>query len=488
MGEASTSKARSPRRRLLRLVSAAAYLLAAAWLIHLAVSRWNGVPADPTPINLSTGQLPPAPIDPQLDRTQELFAALAAMPPVPDIVLPTPPAGMRWSWSYAGMMSADGALYGEWTPDVRPNLQCLIEYVQSPAVEQALARLAAIRPGGCRAGGVGRGSFREAVTLLIARSRFRREALQQVDAALDDLDAVFHLSAILRCSGDSIDMLTSLVCKDLAAWELCRLAHETLLTNEEAARAAANFLRRDQSDGFSWNAIATDACDALERVLDQTYSDDGGGNGWLVLSRLDDLPSARSAVEPRCGVWNILSPIFNDRRTVAAKIKSLRVLCERIGGSSYADANRQVEALKAHPVLAMTDGPLFFVNHELTPSFWHRYVVRNAALREAVMASISLSAYRRDHGEYPAGLDSLLHGYLAAIPNDPYVDRPLRYVRGQDRQDYVLYSVGPNQTDDGGKGREDSPPGKPAGQQDDLVYSRPRLPTRYEPTLEKVAP
>jgi hypothetical protein len=72
---------------------------------------------------------------------------------------------------------------------------------------------------------------------------------------------------------------------------------------------------------------------------------------------------------------------------------------------------------------------------------------------ELVKVAFSLAAYRADHGSYPASLGDLVPKYVAQVPKDFFVAADLRY-RLEDGG-YVLYSVGPNGKDDGGKGIPD---------------------------------
>jgi hypothetical protein len=69
-------------------------------------------------------------------------------------------------------------------------------------------------------------------------------------------------------------------------------------------------------------------------------------------------------------------------------------------------------------------------------------------LRCAFVA-VALERYRRDHGRWPDTLDALVPKYLAAVPTDPQDGRPLRYTRRPDG--VVVYWLGPDGTDDGGK-------------------------------------
>jgi hypothetical protein len=71
--------------------------------------------------------------------------------------------------------------------------------------------------------------------------------------------------------------------------------------------------------------------------------------------------------------------------------------------------------------------------------------------------AFALAAYQRDHGRYPEKLDELAPKYLEKVPDDLFSGETLIY-RLQD-QGYLLYSVGPNGTDDGGRWYDDWPRG-----------------------------
>ena len=60
---------------------------------------------------------------------------------------------------------------------------------------------------------------------------------------------------------------------------------------------------------------------------------------------------------------------------------------------------------------------------------------------------LALELYRREHGQWPLGLQDLVPKYLAVIPADPYSSASLIY-RRQD-ESFLLYSVGPDGRDDG---------------------------------------
>jgi hypothetical protein len=89
---------------------------------------------------------------------------------------------------------------------------------------------------------------------------------------------------------------------------------------------------------------------------------------------------------------------------------------------------------------------------------------RAQAHLDLARVAIALERFRLAHGEFPDSLDVLAPQFLDPIPHDVINGQPLHYRRTNDGQ-FVLYSVGWNETDDGGvvvhrkdnEGRNESP-------------------------------
>ena len=73
---------------------------------------------------------------------------------------------------------------------------------------------------------------------------------------------------------------------------------------------------------------------------------------------------------------------------------------------------------------------------------------KGIAIVGLMQAATALRAYQIDHGAYPASLAELRKAGGWAISNDPFTDKPFIY-RRQGRG-YLIYSVGPDLTDNGG--------------------------------------
>jgi hypothetical protein len=74
---------------------------------------------------------------------------------------------------------------------------------------------------------------------------------------------------------------------------------------------------------------------------------------------------------------------------------------------------------------------------------------RAEATRGLIRLAIAMTVFRAKTGKYPDTLDAMLPQYILEIPMDPCDGKPLRMKR--DGNGIVLYSVGIDQTDDGGR-------------------------------------
>jgi hypothetical protein len=71
-------------------------------------------------------------------------------------------------------------------------------------------------------------------------------------------------------------------------------------------------------------------------------------------------------------------------------------------------------------------------------------------LHEAIITISAIQRWRLDNDDYPENLLELIEtGYLKELPVDPYGGKPLIYKKTEDN--FILYSIGCNFEDDGGK-------------------------------------
>ncbi|MFN3407806.1 MAG: hypothetical protein ACK45B_02320 [Limisphaerales bacterium] len=78
-----------------------------------------------------------------------------------------------------------------------------------------------------------------------------------------------------------------------------------------------------------------------------------------------------------------------------------------------------------------------------------RHAARKQVTATLAIVACGLERYHLSHGVFPERLDQLAPFCPGGVPLDPMVNQPFRYQRTDDGW-FLLYSVGPNGTDDGG--------------------------------------
>ena len=89
---------------------------------------------------------------------------------------------------------------------------------------------------------------------------------------------------------------------------------------------------------------------------------------------------------------------------------------------------------------------------------------------DTVAVAFALTWYQRVNGRYPDSLAKIAPTYLKTVPGDVFSGKELIY--RPNANGFLLYSVGVNGQDDGGRGFDDQPPG------DDIVVRIPLSPPR----------
>jgi len=101
-----------------------------------------------------------------------------------------------------------------------------------------------------------------------------------------------------------------------------------------------------------------------------------------------------------------------------------------------------------------------------------RFVLDAVATRQAAVIAVAVERYRRAHaGQLPAALTDLVPTFLDRVPEDPFDDAPIRFVRKADG--YVIYGIGRDGKDDGGEIAPGPPPwsgGQPGPSKDVGVF------------------
>ncbi len=125
--------------------------------------------------------------------------------------------------------------------------------------------------------------------------------------------------------------------------------------------------------------------------------------------------------------------------------------------------------INPHRILLAND-PIGYVLTRFTvpafPGIFIRYRMRATELRATAIV-IALRQFERTRGRRATDLNDLVPQYFSSLPLDPFDERPFRYRIREDGK-WILYSVGPNQLDEGGRETEKSP--KKVGDAGDVIF------------------
>ncbi len=122
--------------------------------------------------------------------------------------------------------------------------------------------------------------------------------------------------------------------------------------------------------------------------------------------------------------------------------------------AAAADAATLEESLSADPAQAFSERAVQVMLISYLPAIEAEIVMadRTTMTFELTKLAFALAAYRADHGSFPAALSDLVPQYIREVPQDIYNVAEPHY--RQDGAGYLLYSVGPNRKDNGGRGFE----------------------------------
>lgn len=277
-------------------------------------------------------------------------------------------------------------------------------------------------------------------------------ALGKTDAALDDLDLMFRLTDATREEPILISHLVR-----LAEWQLALQPLAEGLARHEWSEAQLRALE-ERLLRFDFCADIKRALQA-ERVLFgdglieivrrspdryRTLMSYGGNSG----SSSFDLPAALGAAAPNG--WFYFEKLNYSRHFRDCVLPRIDVSGRCISPRVSRQADQGLDAIFKDPV------PVLVFRHEVFSALLLPALGRAAEKTAFAQTSVdtaglacALERYRLTHNEFPQSLDALVPGFIDRLPHDLINRQPLKYRRTGDGE-YLLYSVGWNETDEGG--------------------------------------
>lgn len=422
-----------PRHRQAgRAFRSIAWLIVGAWFVWFAYARWTTPPS---------AQIIPIIVQRQYDLPPELDRLLKAIPEPPGRQSSSVPTGKS-----VLIIPGDSSFVvtGPWDTTGRAELAGLAGHVSSAEVQAPLDELSAWlrghspdalanleRPESVRAAVMfAPNPVNGAESALLFRARQAATERQNYAAAWCDLLAVLRLQIALRDSPIAYTLSDSIV-----LFELGCLAQEADLPPELAREMIATL--RDEL-GLSLATAAGQrpwlrTSSKPDELLDAFYTDDGHGDGWLVLTAVARAIPHDVGKPPsqRSGAWNLLSPLYHGRAQMRKRLTAWFDRVRTWDDTDYATAVRRTKRWRQS-----AEAPNVFDAAPMWMLAWDEAAMTSAyhtvAMRRAVVVLLALSAHKQREGAYPASLDELVPSLLSAVPNDPFTARPFDYRREAD--------------------------------------------------------
>jgi membrane protease YdiL (CAAX protease family) len=282
----------------------------------------------------------------------------------------------------------------------------------------------------------------------IARAQVRAVDHDMAGCKADVLTC-YCLGAHLQGPKPLIDQLVGFAVKTLTAESTLKImakgpVDSAFLTGLQSELEA---IYRERPAPISFKAERLISYDLVQR----TFTDDGGGKGHIPrgsLRSIADPPPAlrRLGISPEgdSKTWKKL-----ERKQTMELIDSVYTKLDSIAPRTPAEMHQVVGNLEEYLNKLTAENP--FVS-ACTPSFARAYVLayHSQADEDALVVVTSLLRYRLEVGDLPDNLNALVDkGYLKELPADPFSGSAFVYKKAGG--DFLLYSLGPDFDDDGGR-------------------------------------
>ncbi len=159
--------------------------------------------------------------------------------------------------------------------------------------------------------------------------------------------------------------------------------------------------------------------------------------------------------------WSLLMPrgwVYQNMVNLAVlhqkSLRGFQLANNMVSPRLFEDASRDIHNFFAHK------WPYRFLAAIATPNYLkaQQTTLYDQTMINEAQIVCALERYRLAHGEYPEKLDALVPQFIEKLPHDIIGGGPLIY-RPTSNGKFLLYSIGWNETDDGGKESPSSPNG-----------------------------
>jgi hypothetical protein len=335
---------------------------------------------------------------------------------------------------------------------------CWIEYSmpsRGPLVALAIPSIARMRSLAWLAvwraqAGSENGQVREAIDCCLAAGR--------AGAHLHNPNGIL----IQQLVGMRLDYITDVSVLRLAGSDMLALA---------GLRTLQDGLQAIYADGYPAMGFEGEKLFCMD-MIQHCFTDGGPGGGHLIPRRVSEFFEGTGGPIDE---WLLVcgGAAFAGRTANLAKVDEFYSGQSRVAGVTPHQwrGNKSANRFELEQYVSGTDEVRFPLLAMVIPSTRRATELNFQAMagRQATVTVLALRRYRLDKGAYPEYLNRLVEaGYLAEVPRDPYSDGALVYRVSGD--EFTLYSVGEDFTDNGGMQDPEHPWGTETGESDRVFW------------------
>jgi hypothetical protein len=260
----------------------------------------------------------------------------------------------------------------------------------------------------------------------------------QNDKALADLKLLFYLNESLHTSPFLISHLVRIAIVAIGIEPIWESLAKHQWTDEQLADLDNELAKVDFLTDYGFimrgeRAFAIASIENERRTREMISRQD---NGNLITNKLTLIPSAyfyqNELNFARMRQEWILPLVDTNVRVVSPT--ALQRVNDAVQKEKKHYSPYKIQGLMVTPAISAATGKVAQIQSQI----------------DLARTAIALERYRLAHGNYPDSLAVLAPRFIAKLPHDIINGQPLHYRRTDDGQ-FLLYSVGWNETDDGGQ-------------------------------------
>jgi hypothetical protein len=318
--------------------------------------------------------------------------------------------------------------------------------------------------------------YRKLAYSLCWHAHFRARE-NRLEEAFDDIKSCYRLGRHLKGDTSLIEQLVGIAIQGLALQELRSILSQNCPDSALLAKLEQNFEQMTTNGDFTISLKAEKLC--MYDEIQRCFTADRIGGGHLYFPRIREISKLAGESFLSKNRDDTFGKIFrgwlNVIFTHPNKQKTLKSINELYDDyekeASKTPVQRHAEKTQREKEFNKLVSNNLFIG-TLCPGL-EKVVEINHRLPTDVRATqiiIAVLRYRQNKGRLPENLEQLVTtGYLEKLPIDPFGDKPFVYKRTGDN--FLLYSIGSNFTDDGGEvARDDKSKAKKYADQGDWVF------------------